>query len=391
MRYRASSPGQAVGSMPASGRSELPLKGLEEMKSARRPLRRLAFTLVELLVVIAIIGILVALLLPAVQAAREAARRSQCSNNLKQQMLGVLNFESTRKQLPAGVNVFRGPAGTPVDVAVDPGDYTAVWSTWCVEILPYMELQNLQDLFVETKRLDEEPNLTLIQQELPAYLCPSDGQPDNYPLPAPYRFGRSSYRGNSGVAQGDNMWGRVKSVVNLMGKPVLLAGNAEGKRKKGPFITVYEPGGLKRVKLRQVSDGTNATLAIGEYHTLTTRSPTQTDEKIWNYSAWGSWRAYPSLAAIFSPNYSGSNFLDSFGTPDYAECVTAKPQGKGIQQRACIYTYASKHSGSQVMAAYLDGHVEGLDADTDIYVLEAIATIAGGEVGAAKPISGGGP
>src|SRR5262244_2375336 len=86
----------------------------------RQSTRRPAFTLVELLVVIAIIGILVALLLPAIQAAREAARRAQCSNNLKQMGLATLNFESSRKLLP------------PERVA----DHQ---QTWMVLLLPYME------------------------------------------------------------------------------------------------------------------------------------------------------------------------------------------------------------------------------------------------------------
>jgi prepilin-type N-terminal cleavage/methylation domain-containing protein len=75
--------------------------------------QRVAFTLVELLVVITIIGVLVALLLPAIQAARDAARRSQCSNNLKQLALGVLNFESSFKHLPPSAIVDLSTTATP--------------------------------------------------------------------------------------------------------------------------------------------------------------------------------------------------------------------------------------------------------------------------------------
>ena len=101
----------------------------------------LGFTLVELLVVIAIIGVLVALLLPAIQAAREAARRSQCANNMRQLSLAVLNYESSRKELP--------PAGI-AQVLKDPKFGVDIFNplggmrfSWIVEILPFMEEQSL--------------------------------------------------------------------------------------------------------------------------------------------------------------------------------------------------------------------------------------------------------
>jgi len=93
---------------------------------------RRGFTLVELLVVIAIIGTLVGLLLPAVQQAREAARRSACGNNMKQLALSVLNFESTRKRLPAAND--RDGNSTGVN--------NAGWS-WIVMVLPFMEEVNM--------------------------------------------------------------------------------------------------------------------------------------------------------------------------------------------------------------------------------------------------------
>jgi prepilin-type N-terminal cleavage/methylation domain-containing protein/prepilin-type processing-associated H-X9-DG protein len=99
--------------------------------------RTRAFTLVELLVVIAIIGILIALLLPAVQAAREAARRSQCTNNIKQLALAVHNYHDTYKRFPTGSQKFTTGQGASVD---NIGQFS-----WIVRILPYIEGVSLHD------------------------------------------------------------------------------------------------------------------------------------------------------------------------------------------------------------------------------------------------------
>lgn len=101
--------------------------------SGRRPLQ--GFTLVELLVVIAIIGILIALLLPAVQAAREAARRAQCTNNLRQLALAMLNYESTHKTFPFAYMVDLPPAKT------------ANAQAWGTRVLPFIEQQAIYDAY----------------------------------------------------------------------------------------------------------------------------------------------------------------------------------------------------------------------------------------------------
>jgi prepilin-type N-terminal cleavage/methylation domain-containing protein/prepilin-type processing-associated H-X9-DG protein len=166
---------------------ELPCDKLRAVSQRERS----AFTLVELLVVIAIIGILVALLLPAIQAAREAARRSQCTNKMKQLGLAVLNFESARKVLPVSntPNIsaaqFSGPCpGTSATVQSNGLAHHSFFTF----ILPYVEQQSLYDQIDLKKNWDDTTtnakgtvNRTVTAKDVEDFLCPTaEGRPGSY-------------------------------------------------------------------------------------------------------------------------------------------------------------------------------------------------------------------
>ncbi len=129
----------------------------------RRRTSRAAFTLVELLVVIAIIGILVALLLPAVQQAREAARRMQCSNNLKQLGLAVHNFENVRRQLPTSLR--------PPSNVSSSGEQSRV--SVLTDLLPYLEQSPIYDRYNKAINWNQGTNIPLSQTRIPTFICPS--------------------------------------------------------------------------------------------------------------------------------------------------------------------------------------------------------------------------
>jgi prepilin-type N-terminal cleavage/methylation domain-containing protein/prepilin-type processing-associated H-X9-DG protein len=156
--------------------------------AARRMRRFLrGFTLVELLVVIAIIGILVALLLPAIQASREAARRSKCSNNLKNIGLALLNHADTKKRLPTATTFQPGRLASFADPIKFPGP-NAPGGTWVVQIWPYIEEQPLYDVYdhkVDARHANNSQRPVsvggpaVIAVSLPWLICPSDGEAPN--------------------------------------------------------------------------------------------------------------------------------------------------------------------------------------------------------------------
>lgn len=205
---------------------------------------RRGFTLVELLVVIAIIGILVGLLLPAVQAAREAARRMQCSNNLKQHGLALLNYESTYRRFPIG---FTDTA--PTNAMLKDGG----WS-WMCAILPYIE----QNSLYSTLDLKLHPygtgsnaaNIAACAVPLSAFRCPSDIAP----------LTRGSNSGNANGTAAIALTSYCGVLGSFDGQWCQVSGttNVEGVRNHGLLVVNSSR------KISQVTDGTSNVFAVGE-------------------------------------------------------------------------------------------------------------------------------
>jgi prepilin-type N-terminal cleavage/methylation domain-containing protein/prepilin-type processing-associated H-X9-DG protein len=213
---------------------------------------RRGFTLVELLVVIAIIGILVALLLPAVQAAREAARRTQCQNNLKNIGLACLNYESSRGELPIG----------GMNAAGDQ------WSGlgWPVQILPYLEDAVIGEEALENFKGGQNVYTTadLVFNELnklkpPMYLCPSDPDLANQLE----KFVNPDWKGMSYAGVAGSYYARI--------------GRCPNKKSAGEYCvsqnvdSLFGPNNYDGlliqdwpVSLKQATDGTSHTLLVGE-------------------------------------------------------------------------------------------------------------------------------
>ncbi len=306
------------------------------------------FTLVELLVVIAIIGILVALLLPAVQAAREAARRSQCQNNLKQLALAVQNYVNANQgTLPPG-GITEGPCCG-----------TRSGTSWSISILPYHEEQPLYDRYDFTQFNEAPANAFVRETHLDIHKCPADVNTDTLDRPesgpgSGFQYARGSYRANTGRCRAEPycMWDSPSETID--GPP----------EWRGPFRTVGPYPNVEDIpKMRSIVDGLSNTLFLGESMTAASSLSSSRRATFWAYS-------YTS--------YNKSCVVPQTRTllTDYQRCVDV---GGPAGSNPCKRAWGSFHPGG-IYFAYGDASVRPVSFSIDMLIFATLSTSAGGEV-----------
>ncbi len=323
------------------------------MKAMPHTLRtRTAFTLVELLVVIAIIGVLVSLLLPAVQSAREAARRMQCSNNLKQLGLAMLNYETAHEGLP------------PAAISWTTADYTGRgpgdWYDdhgWYSQIGPYIEQQNWADKIDFDVSFSHANNDEFRRVKIPLYNCPSD-----------IRFQENEWNTTE--------WARVRGnyVVNFGNTNYGQTDRAGVKFGGAPFTY------LRETPMAAIKDGTSNTLMMAEILQV------RTESNAWHGAlsdfttclggqTFQSWLPPNAAAADDMARHTGvsATVFTSNGIP--------VPNNIGDASKVKEQSFAARshHSGG-VMAVLCDGSVHFFSENIALDTWRSLSTAKGGEV-----------
>ncbi len=283
------------------------------------------FTLVELLVVIAIIGILISLLLPAVQSAREAARRMQCSNNLKQIALAAHLYENTYRCLP--------PAREDHD--------GLCWTSTFAILLPFLEQANVLVQYDPTKSIFDEANRGVATTQIPIYLCPSMILRRKVPdFECGGEFGApGSYAVSIGTKH--TLWPEWKQTGAIVSPDV------------GPLSFAH------------IRDGTSSTLMFGEFDYGIKNLPWQMGcspprpDNAWGRSQWA-----------IGGHGGGWTWGSTFGSFNPDEYISGQVQR---------FDFRSEHPGG-VNFALVDGSVRFISEMIDPGLLDDLATRAGGEV-----------
>jgi prepilin-type N-terminal cleavage/methylation domain-containing protein/prepilin-type processing-associated H-X9-DG protein len=297
---------------------------------------RRGFTLVELLVVIAIIGILVALLLPAVQAAREAARRMSCGNNLKQVSLAVHNYHDTYKLFPVGA-------------------YSCCWGTWQVAILPYIEQGNAggqydnggkYDIPNANWRYSGPINRPVVSIRFSALTCPSSDV-RAAPIATITSHNYAANFGNTSYGQQANLNG-------------VIFGQAPFSASASTTTPPQEIG------FHSITDGTSSTLMFAEV-----RQATGSDLR--GFTWWGDASGFETYLAPNSP------LPDRIYTAGYCNNVHPNPPcAVATSSDPTMFASRSRHPGG-VQVAMCDGSVRFISNTINLNIWRALGTSQGGE------------
>jgi len=340
-----------------------------------------AFTLVELLVVIAIIGVLIALLLPAVQQAREAARLSQCANNLKQIGLAAANYVTAKKVFPPGL---QGPLGLQCKDTSGgmKAPYTNVW----IELLGYMEgstmiatfNKNVPTYDAQTAKGNagtsgqltgnNSATTSLAAQVIYPFRCPSDSVlPLTYQYSGPTIFGLQTYAGNGGTM-----------IYNFFGSGNSSWTGAAKVNNNGMFNIV--DSGDVGIGPRMITDGLSKTLMFGErsrYDPVFDSIYAATQSTSYPLISWSGW------AWTFPCNAVG-DFLGHSAAPiNYMipTNVTGSTSNYATLMNNRLACWGSMHVADGANFCLADGSVQFLQSATDLTgVLQPLSTIRGGEV-----------
>ena len=330
--------------------------------------RQTGFTLVELLVVIAIIGVLVALLLPAVQAAREAARRSQCINNLRQLGIAILLHEEAQGEYPEGVHL---PVGVNAWDRNGGGGHGPACFGWGGLSLPYIEQTSLGQQYqaMVDGNGNRFPNYdwkatgfgnpeALSKTPLAVFMCPSDvmGPINNYYNAGKDPYGKSNYVGIAGGWGAQDGTGNPMKFVNPVDLESDPPFNDAMRRIMGRSQGVLLAASA--TKISQIGDGTSNTIMVGERNGLAEQDPKGPPAAYWTGSIRARW-VNSTLSNVRNESQFLINGTNSDGSP-FKYGISSLHQG-----------------GAQFTRA--DGSATFISEDVDGVLWEALGTRAGEE------------